>query len=162
MIVWIAEGPLAALHEPRSIASYQSLDGRHAVVVFAVAAPWPTGHGAAPWPAEHLGDPLPSVLPALGALVVAQRQYEGPVARHELSHRRWAAAACLDLYSVRPIASCVALDGRRQVCWFEAPDAESVRTVARTTHDPYRNIWTVQYISAGGRATKGAPTAAIQ
>ena len=34
MIVWIAEGPLAALHEPRSIASYQSLDGRHAVVVF--------------------------------------------------------------------------------------------------------------------------------
>jgi len=39
--------------------------------------------------------------------------------------------ACLDLYHVNWLRSIVARDGQRMLCWYEAPDAESVRFVLR-------------------------------
>jgi hypothetical protein len=126
---------------------YQSLDGRHAVSVLSsdavVPAGNPGGRGerALFWRAQHLGDPFPDLAPSGGALVVVQREYPEPVTREEVRARRHAASACLELYRVRPISSCLALDGRRQICWFEGPDAESVRQMVRVTTEPFTRIW---------------------
>lgn len=40
---------------------------------------------------------------------------------------------CLDLYRVRWRESLLSSDGRRLLCWFEAPDAESTRLALRKT-----------------------------
>jgi len=46
-------------------------------------------------------------------------------------------ASCLDLYRVRWRRSLLSADGRRLICWFSAPDAESTRLALRQagSHD---------------------------
>jgi hypothetical protein len=41
------------------------------------------------------------------------------------------AGSCFDLHRVDWIQSCLARDGTRMMCWYRAPDAESVRIALR-------------------------------
>lgn len=48
---------------------------------------------------------------------------------------------CLALRGARWMRSYVTLDGRRAVCQFEAPDAESVREAFRMAGQPFDRAW---------------------
>jgi len=48
---------------------------------------------------------------------------------------------CLELRGGRWMRSYVTLDGRRAVCEFEAPDAESVRESFRMAGQPFDRAW---------------------
>lgn len=50
-------------------------------------------------------------------------------------------AHCLDLYRVRWRQSLLSADGRRLVCWFSAPDAESTRLALRQAGSPHAVPW---------------------
>ena len=50
---------------------------------------------------------------------------------------------CLALRGARWMRSYVSTDGRRSVCEFEAPDAESVREAFRTAGQPFDRAWVV-------------------
>jgi hypothetical protein len=50
-------------------------------------------------------------------------------------------AGCLELHGCRQIESFLSGDGRRMVCVFEAPDAESVRICQRAAPLPVAEVW---------------------
>ncbi|MGE0386588.1 MAG: nickel-binding protein [Gammaproteobacteria bacterium] len=58
---------------------------------------------------------------------------------------------CFRLYRVRHRASVLADDGRRMVCAFQAPDAEAVRSVARTLGRPAAVAWPASQHPVPGR-----------
>ena len=57
---------------------------------------------------------------------------------------------CLDLHRVSLRRHHLALDGRRILCLFEAPDAEAVRRVIRETdHPPVGRLWSALVLGPG-------------
>ena len=51
---------------------------------------------------------------------------------------------CLALRGARWMRSYLTLDGRKTLCEFEAPDAESVREAFRMAGQPYDRAWVAQ------------------
>jgi hypothetical protein len=51
---------------------------------------------------------------------------------------------CLELRGARWMRSYLTPDGRRALCEFEAPDAESVREAFRMSGQPYDRAWVAQ------------------
>ena len=78
--------------------------------------------------------------------VIAERVFEEPIDVAEVEQRVQAAQGCLRSHRVRHLRSCVSLDGRRMICEYEAPDAESVRAVALRLGIPYERVWTAKVI----------------
>jgi len=48
---------------------------------------------------------------------------------------------CLELGGARWMRSYITQDGRRAICEFEAPDAESVREAFRSAGQPFDRAW---------------------
>ncbi len=48
---------------------------------------------------------------------------------------------CLELRGARWMRSYLTPDGRRAICEFEAPDAESVREAFRSAGQPFDRAW---------------------
>jgi len=94
-------------------------------------------------PAGQAGDaPLATAEPA--SIVVVERAFAEPV---EFAAVRTKAAAdpwCRDQYGVRFLRSYFALDRRRMICLYAAPDAESVRVVQRQIGLPHERAWSAQ------------------
>jgi hypothetical protein len=82
----------------------------------------------------------PGAEPA-GDAVVVERTL--PQALDEVALRDAAAggAWCLDQHGCRIVWSYLSNDGRRVVCVFAGPDAESVRQVQRQTGMPFDTAW---------------------
>jgi len=55
-------------------------------------------------------------------------------------HRLWR-QACLDLYRVEWVRAYLSQDGGRVLCWYRAPDAESVRFILRQLGDGGGPVW---------------------
>jgi hypothetical protein len=51
---------------------------------------------------------------------------------------------CLELRGARWMRSYLTPDGKRALCEFEAPDAESVREAFRMAGQPYDRAWVAQ------------------
>lgn len=73
--------------------------------------------------------------------VIVEREYDAP-----LDKKAWLAAdlrllPCLEAKGAKWIRSYVSLDGRRVICEFEAPDAESVRSAFRRTTVAFERVW---------------------
>jgi Protein of unknown function (DUF4242) len=73
--------------------------------------------------------------------VVVEREYDAP-----LNKKAWLAAdlrilSCLEAEGAKWIRSYVSLEGRRTICEFEAPDAESVRSAFRKTAVAFQRVW---------------------
>lgn len=64
--------------------------------------------------------------------VVVERQLDGPLDLALLREKRGQLAACLEAHDVRFEHSYLAPDGRRMICVYRAPDAESVRQALRS------------------------------
>lgn len=75
------------------------------------------------------------------ASVLVQRLGSGPEDLGGLSQLE-AAGCATTLHRLRWQESFVAREGRRQVCHFHAPDAESVRLAFRQAGIPVNRIWT--------------------
>jgi hypothetical protein len=82
------------------------------------------------------------------ARVIVERVFAEPIEPDQLRERLRASAGCLDLYRVRHLRTCLSLDGRRMICEYEAPDAESVRVASTRLGIPYERVWTANVISA--------------
>lgn len=49
---------------------------------------------------------------------------------------------CFEALRVRWLRTMLSLDGRRMICEYEAPDAESVRRAQDVAGLPYERVWT--------------------
>lgn len=94
------------------------------------------------WPALVLGgDPAGRAAPAPLATVLVERELPEPATADHVAHMMAEAAGCLARHRVAHLASFLARDGRRMVCAFAAPDAESVRIANRQGGIPLARAW---------------------
>lgn len=75
------------------------------------------------------------------AFVVAERTMPAPVSLAQLCDGIIQGKWCNDLYGVTHCGSLLAPDHRRVVCFYQAPDAESVRGTSQRLNVPYDHIW---------------------
>jgi hypothetical protein len=73
--------------------------------------------------------------------VIVERSYEEPIETEGLETRMEANPWCLEQYRVTYLRSFISTDGKRMLCLFEGPDAESVRHVNRQLDAGYERIW---------------------
>jgi len=74
-------------------------------------------------------------------LVVVERVFDAPVTLEMAEQLEAANADCLDRYRVTRVARFGSSDGKRMICVFEAPDAESVRQGMRQLGMPFVRIY---------------------
>lgn len=65
--------------------------------------------------------------------------------------------SCLVLYGIYPQRTWLASDGRRLLCHFRAPDAESLRTVLRAARVEYDAVWAANVKDPPGAADSTNP-----
>jgi hypothetical protein len=75
------------------------------------------------------------------AHVILQHSPQPPLSLDELRANDARAAACFDLHRVCHVRSHLGHDGRRAVCEFDAPDAESVRIGLRQLGVEFDRVW---------------------
>lgn len=78
--------------------------------------------------------------------VIVECEYDTP-----FDKKAWHAAdlrllPCLEAHGAKWIRSQVSVDGRRTMCEFEAPDAESVRTAYRRTALGFKRVWIAEVL----------------
>ncbi len=76
--------------------------------------------------------------------VVVERSFESAIDIDALQSREHAGQWCLDLHRVRFGHTYLALDCKRMLCLYRAPDAESVRTAQRQLDMPVDRVWSAQ------------------
>ena len=76
-----------------------------------------------------------------GEVVLVERTLPEPVDEGRLREAAVLAAACLDRQDCRIHRSYLSIDGRRSVCIFTGPDAESVRRAQCQARLPYELAW---------------------
>lgn len=76
--------------------------------------------------------------------VIAELDFDPPITEDELRDRWREAGWCRDLYGVRHVESYLSGDGRRLLCVWDAPDAETVRQYYRTRSLATRAVWAAE------------------
>jgi hypothetical protein len=76
-----------------------------------------------------------------GANVIVERRFDQPVAVADLQALEDAAAWCLQLHQVSFLRTFCAADGKRMLCVYSAPDAESVRLAQQKAKMPVERVW---------------------
>lgn len=84
--------------------------------------------------------------------VFVQRRYEPPLDDEGFEAMARDGADCLALYGVQWRLSLLSADGRRLVCWFRAPDAESTRLALRKAGSREAAPWSGTVHDAPGDA----------
>lgn len=77
----------------------------------------------------------------MSAIIVVERRFTPPISFEDLVAMEQKGAWCMEQYRVRHRHSLLAADGVTLVCAFDAPDAEAVRGVLRTTGSPPAQAW---------------------
>lgn len=75
------------------------------------------------------------------ANVLVERAFAAPVTLAAIQALEDAGSACLQNHRVRFVRTCFALDHRRMLCLYRAPDAESVRLAQRLAGMPLERAW---------------------
>jgi len=95
---------------------------------------WPaTAHAAAAMPAE---------------VVVVERDFDAPVSFDDVQALETRGAWCLEQHRVQFLHTLFALDRRRMLCLYAAPDAESVRLAQAQAGMPVTRVWPAQVFAA--------------
>lgn len=95
------------------------------------------------WPASIMEGPnsgLPNVL--------VRRVFAEPVTFEAIQAKEDAAAWCLETHRVKFVRTFFSFDRKRMLCLYQAPDAQSVRTVQREAALPFDSIWAFQLVTA--------------
>jgi hypothetical protein len=82
-----------------------------------------------------------------GANVMVERAFDHPVGVAEIQALEDAGAGCLQTHRVRFLRTFSALDGRRMLCLYRAPDAESVRLAQHQAGVPLERVWSFRRIA---------------
>ena len=82
------------------------------------------------------------------AMVVVEKVWDEPVTPDSLMEAAQGLLGCLGLRNARWVRSLIVDGGRRTICTFEAPDAESVRQSYRESGGSFTNIWTAEVMEA--------------
>ncbi|MFY0990642.1 nickel-binding protein [Halomonas sp. C05BenzN] len=82
----------------------------------------------------------------LRANVLVERSFTQPVALEAIQRLEDAGSACLQNHRVRFVRTFFSQDGRRMICLYHAPDAESVRLAQRQAGMPLERAWSCQPI----------------
>jgi hypothetical protein len=86
-------------------------------------------------------------------LIVVERSFADRVDMPSLAELERKGAGCLEQHGVRPLHTWVARDGRHAVCFYEAPDAEAVRTIQRNAGMPFDHVWRALFVPVGSDTT---------
>jgi hypothetical protein len=73
--------------------------------------------------------------------VVVERSFDAPVRFEELEALGDAKTRCLERHGVKRTHSAFALDGKRLLCFYTAPDADAVRRVQIEIGAPFSAVW---------------------
>lgn len=73
--------------------------------------------------------------------VVVERSFAAPVTFDDVAKIANAKLWCFETHRVRHTHSFCSLDGKRMLCFYEAPDAEAVRVAQREAAMPVDGIW---------------------
>jgi hypothetical protein len=82
--------------------------------------------------------------PAITPNVLVQRSFAKPITFEEAHGLEEAKAWCLEQHRVRWARSYVSTDGLRTVCFYQAPDAESVRLAQKEAGLPFDAVWSFE------------------
>jgi hypothetical protein len=74
-------------------------------------------------------------------VILVQHDRAAPADQEEVRRR---IERCLALRNARWVRSYYTADGRRSICQFEAPDAETVREAFRAAGHPFERAWVAQ------------------
>jgi len=97
-----------------------------------------------------IGTVTASRVPAVPNVLVA-RSFPEPVTLESIRALAPVGGSCMDTHRVRFAGSFFALDQRRMLCLYQAPDAESVRIVQRAMRMPFDSV------QAFARVSRGSP-----
>ena len=78
--------------------------------------------------------------------VVVERSFDAPQAFERAHALEEAKAWCLEQHRVRWVRSYLSSDGRRMLCLYRAPDAESVRLAQREASLDFDVLWSCERI----------------
>jgi hypothetical protein len=81
-------------------------------------------------------------------VLLAERSAGEPVDLEDHRALEDAANACLGIHRIRIARSYVALDRRRMISIYEAPDTESVRLAQRRADLPFEYVWSANFLSS--------------
>jgi len=98
------------------------------------------------WSATRTSPPAGSLRPAPEAQehVVVERSFETPITPAAIAALLEKGGECLPRHRVAYLGGHLASDGRRMICVFLAPDAESVRIANRQGGAPFDRAWTAE------------------
>src|SRR6185436_14804831 len=82
--------------------------------------------------------------------IFLERSYETPVAASDVLRVAKKAGGCYDLHRIEWKGSLLAAGGRKLICHFRAPDAESVRIAMRDMRAGFGRLWTGSVHDAPG------------
>jgi hypothetical protein len=88
------------------------------------------------WPGTVHYAPEPAV-----PNVAVERSFAEPVTFESVAGKEERAAGCLRTHNVKPARSFFSTDSKRMICFYEAPDAESVRVAQREAGMPVDVVW---------------------
>ncbi len=89
------------------------------------------------------------------SVVLVERSFPQPVAFEEIQAIEDRGAWCLEAHRVRFLRSYFSRDGRRMLCLYEAPDAESVRLARAKAGIPFDTAWTTRVVRHGADEPDG-------
>jgi len=82
--------------------------------------------------------------PAATPNVLVERSFAEPITFERAHAIEEAKGWCLEQHRVRWVRSYVASDGRRTLCFYQAPDAESVRLAQHEAGLPVDAVWSFE------------------
>jgi len=94
------------------------------------------------WTCAHLTGSAPTTDASASELVVVERVFPTAVTAEFVSTAFKRSGWCLDLHRATYVESYLGGDGKKMVCVFRAPDAESVRLANNQGGVPYTAVWT--------------------
>ncbi len=74
--------------------------------------------------------------------VIVERVFAEPVDLAALTRRSKEGIRCFELRNISHLRTTVSRDGRRMICEYSAPDAESVREANEAADLPFEHVWT--------------------
>lgn len=87
------------------------------------------------------------------ANVLVERSFAEPVTVEAIQALEDAGAACLQNHRVRFVRTFCSLDGKRMICLYRAPDAESVRLAQHQAGMPLDRVWAFRRIHPADEAS---------
>jgi hypothetical protein len=81
--------------------------------------------------------------------VIIEYAFDPPITEEEFDKMATELGPCLEGHGVKWVQSFLALDRRRRICIYDAPDADSVRSAYRQAKVGFERAWAAEAITGG-------------